>query len=228
MINSESRGVYVDRRTIEGFVPYFLDRLHDQARLIDQHSLHYLDVLITSYLAKELEVVQEEKAEVGTAETADTSKELETAAGNVQEENVPSIENADNTQSNANAADAVSEEPGSSGQGVLEVAVPLTGVSHDSTTIETEPMLPANSEPQLNEAAETESTPVDPKPVEGQSSAQSDEIQQQEGQQEQQQRDPCTMEDFRAILGDIEIPEGVDPAFLAALPDEYGNLIKSY
>ena len=27
-------------------------------------------------------------------------------------------------------------------------------------------------------------------------------------------------DDFRNILGDIEVPEGVDPSFLAALPEE--------
>jgi hypothetical protein len=32
--------------------------------------------------------------------------------------------------------------------------------------------------------------------------------------------EPSTAEDYRAILGNIEIPEGVDPAFLAALPEE--------
>jgi len=29
-----------------------------------------------------------------------------------------------------------------------------------------------------------------------------------------------TNDDFREILGDLEVPEGVDPSFLAALPEE--------
>lgn len=36
-------------------------------------------------------------------------------------------------------------------------------------------------------------------------------------------------EEFRAILGDIDIPEGVDPAFLAALPEEMrAEVIRDY
>ena len=29
-----------------------------------------------------------------------------------------------------------------------------------------------------------------------------------------------TSEDFRHILGDMEVPDGVDPSFLAALPED--------
>jgi hypothetical protein len=50
-----------DRRAIEGLVPYFIDRLQEQIRNLNSTSLHYLSILVTSYLLTKLQHIEPPK-----------------------------------------------------------------------------------------------------------------------------------------------------------------------
>lgn len=49
---------------------------------------------------------------------------------------------------------------------------------------------------------------------------QSEDVQEQQQQEGEQQQQPHISDDVRNLLGDLEVPEGIDPSFLAALPYE--------
>lgn len=63
LLKDNSREIGAERRVIDALVPYYLDRIFDQARLLDAHSIHYISLIIATYLTKEL-VVHEEAEEV--------------------------------------------------------------------------------------------------------------------------------------------------------------------
>ena len=52
---------------VDAWIPFFLDRLCDQSRLLDAHSAHYLAIAISAYLTKELEVVEKVERSLGKA-----------------------------------------------------------------------------------------------------------------------------------------------------------------
>lgn len=47
-----------ERQLVDACIPFFLDRLCDQSRLLDAHSAHYLAITISAYLTQELLMVE--------------------------------------------------------------------------------------------------------------------------------------------------------------------------
>ena len=71
-----SREASSDRRLIEAFVPYYLDRIFDQTQLLDAQSVHYVSIVVAAYLSEKLLVKPIEKKEVSKDEVSESNEDI--------------------------------------------------------------------------------------------------------------------------------------------------------
>ncbi|VDK86830.1 unnamed protein product, partial [Litomosoides sigmodontis] len=228
-------------------VPLPLERFSDAARMIDGHAHLYLWVIVASYITGVMDAIEKEEHEKAVEELIRTAREIaeessrralddtgsnesiSTARLFIDEEEYGGARNADDV---ADAHPAHSSEsicitlqtnsvlepmdqseslyyniPGSFRNDISQTIVQQRRqenmTSDGNSNISTDPSL------------RTLPITADADEAEGQGNM--EQLDESEVAPETSHTD---QDDFREVLGDIEIPEGVDPAFLAALPED--------
>uniref|UniRef100_A0A915PL16 HECT-type E3 ubiquitin transferase n=1 Tax=Setaria digitata TaxID=48799 RepID=A0A915PL16_9BILA len=225
-------------------VPLPLERFSDAARMIDGHAHLYLWVIVASHVTGVMDAIEKDENEKKAEEMKlKTQKSLTDENSKRNPDDMGSNGSASTTRLFIDE-----EEHTDSGSAEITADTQQPSEIFDSTLLASnapEPMdqsgtfyydAAENFEDQNRRTAEQEHGQENG-PVNGNSNnsidsslcalpvtADEDEGQRNVGQLNALESVPETshtsQDDFREILGDIEIPEGVDPAFLAALPED--------
>ncbi|CAD5226865.1 unnamed protein product [Bursaphelenchus xylophilus] len=226
-----ARDAAMDRRSVESFVPYYLDRITDFTRLLNAQSVHYIEIIISSYLienckpeAKPIEKKLTPLEEVPPP-VVENPVEENAAVRNEEDEGQSAGEaSVDSSELSNRFADLdQNEEEDGISANVSQEESTLGSVGGSRTPEAQETNLPIES------AMEVSSPDPQPETVPPQTTSPMEATEVNEEQapgpqepSEEPQPGPSGLqnEQFRAILGDVDIPEGIDPAFLAALPED--------
>ncbi|MCP9265605.1 E3 ubiquitin-protein ligase huwe1 [Dirofilaria immitis] len=228
-------------------VPLPLERFSDAARMIDGHAHLYLWVIVASHITGVMDAIEKDENEKKAEEemkfktekdiTEGTSKRnLGDTASNeststtrlfIDEEEHEDTGNADaiaNTQPEQSSesvdiiiqTNSVPEPMDQSGTLYYDASENFEDHIHRTAELDgRQENVVSNENSNISTDASMHATPITTYDTEGQGN-----VEQLNTPESAPETSNSNRDDFREILGDIEIPEGVDPAFLAALPED--------
>ncbi|VDM15583.1 unnamed protein product, partial [Wuchereria bancrofti] len=230
-------------------VPLPLERFSDAARIIDGHAHLYLWVMVASYITSVMDAIEKDENEKKTEEEImKTQKDFTEESSKRTLDDVTSNESSSTTRLfideeehgdvgnvGDNVADtqleyssesvditvqtpSVSEPMDQSGTLYYDTSESLEDQIHRTCEQEQE-----NATSNVNSEISTDAS-IHTLPITVNEAEEQENVEQLNAPEIAPEVTPeaprANQDDFREILGDIEIPEGVDPAFLAALPED--------
>ncbi|OZC09116.1 hypothetical protein X798_03863 [Onchocerca flexuosa] len=244
-LDSTSTAAGDDRRQTS--VPLPLERFSDAARMIDGHAHLYLWVIVASHITGVMDAIEKDENEKKAEEEIKlkTEKDImeETSKRNLDD--TASNESISTTQlfiheeehEDAGNADAIANTQSEQSSEPVNIIVQTNSAPEpmdQSDTLYYDAS--ENFEDQIQRTAELEEgqentvsnensnistdTSMHIMPITADETEGQENVEQLSAPESAPETSHANQDDFREILGDIEIPEGVDPAFLAALPED--------
>ena len=203
-----------DEHTIERKIPYFLDRIADQCRVLDPFAPFHIGIVLSSFLMSVIELVEapveeEEKKRKETelpVQPQEPIAQHDIQSGQRAEEPTEAqsgqrAEEPTEAQSGQREEEPTEAQPVEQHLGSDPMTEQSTSAGIDKQeNQETDQTAQNATQQETNQSTETQEQSLAPEDIQPQ--PQHEEPQQQRGDENNQ------------------VPEGVDPAFLAALPEE--------